>query len=550
MCIERGCILWVHWAWGPNPPRDFALVPNLQSNAAKLPLHAFAGSQHSFSRPIAQTRNMAAQDGPKLLWNQDSVRDVAESVGISLGEEPLRILTQDVEYRIGQVIIEALRFMRAADRTTLTVQDVSQALRVLDVEPLYGYESTRPLRYGEASLGPGQPLFYIDDEEIDFEKLINTPLPKVPRDISFTGGWRNGHDCEAGCACANSPIAHWLAIEGVQPLIPQNPTTAEASSKDLLPKGPGANPALAALAGNDNVSFRPSVKHVISKELILYFDKIQAAILDDDPDEEKMRLRAAALDSVRADPGLHQLLPYFVNFITNQVTHRHDDLFVLRQMMELAEAVIGNPHLFLDPYASALSAPVLTCLLSRKLGGSDNGTDSVQDQYRLRELASGLLGTIAKKYGKTNALLRPKLTRTCLKHFLDPTRTPAVHFGAISGLSAAGGPEAVRMLALPNMKSFDAAVLQPLREKGEASNLEFEALVGSIMKAIQTLVGGVAVSNGVNGASLAKGAEQINDYLGPIIGQRVAQLGNNTLNRAILEFKHLASGDAPGEHLE
>ena len=145
---------------------------------------------------------------------------------------------------------------------------------------------------------------------------------------------------------------------------------------------------MAALAGNDNVSFRPSVKHVISKELILYFDKIQAAVLDDDPDDEKTRLRAAALASVRADPGLHQLVPYFVTFITNQVTHRLDDLFVLRQMMELAEAVIQNPNLFLDPYASTISAPVLTCLMSRKLGGWDDGTDAIQDQYKLRELRS------------------------------------------------------------------------------------------------------------------------------------------------------------------
>lgn len=124
----------------------------------------------------------------RLLWNPENVKDVAESVGIgSLGDEALRTLAQDVEYRIGQVIVEALRFMRAAKRTTMTVQDISLALKVLDVEPLYGYESTRPLRYGEASLGPGQPLFYIEDEEVDFEKLINAPLPKVPRDMSFTG---------------------------------------------------------------------------------------------------------------------------------------------------------------------------------------------------------------------------------------------------------------------------------------------------------------------------------------------------------------------------
>ncbi|KXX75732.1 Transcription initiation factor TFIID subunit 6 [Madurella mycetomatis] len=465
---------------------------------------------------------MATSEGPKLLWNPDNVRDVADAIGISLSDEPLRVLAQDVEYRIGQVIVESLRFMRAANRTTLTVQDVSQALKVLDVEPLYGYESTRPLRYGEASLGPGQPLYYIDDEEVDFEKVINAPLPKVPRDMSFT--------------------AHWLAVEGVQPSIPQNPTTAEASSKDLLPKGPGANPALAALAGNDNVSFRPSVKHVISKELILYFDKIQAAILDDDPDEEKTRLREAALESVRSDPGLHQLLPYFVTFITNQVTHRLDDLFVLRQMMELAEAVIQNPNLFLDPYASALSAPVLTCLMSRRLGGpaEDEGADAVREQYRLRELAASLLEMIARKYGATSALLRPKLTRTCLKHFLDPTRTPAVLFGAISGVAASGGPEAVRVLVLPNLKSFDAAVLQPLHEKGEAHMPEFEMLVGGIMKAVESLVGGaMVVSNGVNGVDLSREAEQVIEFLGPIIGQRVGRLGNHTLNRAILEVRHL-----------
>lgn len=131
---------------------------------------------------------MAQQDAPKLLWNPDNVKDVAESVGIpNLNDDALRCLTQDVEYRIGQVLVEALRFMRASRRTTLTINDISTALKALNIEPLYGYDSTRPLRYGEASLGPGQPLFYLEDEEVDFEKLINAPLPKVPRDMSFTG---------------------------------------------------------------------------------------------------------------------------------------------------------------------------------------------------------------------------------------------------------------------------------------------------------------------------------------------------------------------------
>jgi len=122
------------------------------------------------------------------LWNSDTIKDVSESVGIaSLSDEVAKNLAMDVEYRIHQVLQEALKFMRHSKRTTLTTTDISYALRVLNVEPLYGYDSLRPLRFGEASVGPAQPIYYVEDEEVDFEKLINAPLPKVPREVTFTG---------------------------------------------------------------------------------------------------------------------------------------------------------------------------------------------------------------------------------------------------------------------------------------------------------------------------------------------------------------------------
>ncbi|KUJ17608.1 DUF1546-domain-containing protein [Mollisia scopiformis] len=449
---------------------------------------------------------------PKLVWNQENIRDVAESVGIpNLSDETVKVLAQEVEYRVGQVIVEAMRFMHAGKRTILGTQDISQALKVLDVEPLYGYESTRPLRFGEASLGPGQPLFYIEDEEVDFEKLINAPLPKVPRDVSFT--------------------AHWLAVEGVQPSIPQNPTTAEARANELVPKGPGANPTLGALAGNDNVTFKPLVKHVLSRELILYFDKVRAAILDESQDPEIVILRKSSLKSVQSEVGLQQLVPYFVQFVSEKVTHSINNLFVLRQMMELTQSVTENKNLFIEPYIASLVPPILTCLLGRTFGAP--GLDNLKEQYQLRDLAASLIGHISNKYSKSSGDLQSRLARTCLKYFLDPTRSLAEHYGAISGITLIGGPSAILTLILPTMKTYEYVLTKAQNERG-ANDESLRMLIGAIMKGIMTIAESpTQMMNGLNG-NAAEG-QLVEEYLGSTIGSRVVALGNHKLNKAILD---------------
>lgn len=115
-----------------------------------------------------------------------------------------------------------------------------------------------------------------------------------------------------------------------------------------MPKGPGANPTLAAIGGSNdsNITVKPLVKHVLSKELQLYFGKVCSALMDEGNDE----YRVAALASIRSDPGLHQLVPYFVQYIAEKVTHNMKNLFVLTQVIHLTSAMLDNESLYVDPY--------------------------------------------------------------------------------------------------------------------------------------------------------------------------------------------------------
>lgn len=313
----------------------------------------------------------------------------------------------------------------------------------------------------------------------------------------------------------------------MQPSIPQNPTTGSTSTSELLPKGPGAPVHLAALNGYDNVTVKPLVKHIVSKELQLYFDRICSAVLDEANDE----YRSAAFASLRTDPGLHQLIAYFVNFVQEKVTHSAKSLFVLTQMMHLTEALLANPSLYIDPYIASVVPPVLTCVVAKHLGSKEANASAPPTHYALRDLAASLLTYICRRYSKSSQTLKPRVARTLLKHLLDPNKPFGTHYGALIGLLGIIGADGMVVALLPNLKAYDAVLKEGLAD--ESKKADADMVIMAILRVLQE----IERSQGFMGRSEVPpdAKDSVIEKVGEVIGEKIMEMSRPGLIKAVLD---------------
>eukprot|EP00158_Paraphelidium_tribonemae_P006847 Partr_v1_DN27996_c1_g1_i1_m12036 putative transcription initiation factor TFIID len=256
------------------------------------------------------------------LLPAESIKVISESIGIPAPSDDVAMtLAQDIEYRLRDIIQEALKFMRHSKRNALSTDDINNALKVRNVERLYGFATTAPVHFKPVAVGSSS-VFYLDDDELDFDDIISAPMPKVPADITFT--------------------AHWLAVEGVQPAIPQNPAPIETRI-ELLSRRLQAEGKFDLLEKKKDV--KPLIRHVLTKELQLFYEKVASALLSKSSD-----LRDTALESIAEDHGIQQLLPYFIQFVTEQITKNMKNMDVISTMLRVLDSIMNNPNFFIEPY--------------------------------------------------------------------------------------------------------------------------------------------------------------------------------------------------------
>ena len=74
----------------------------------------------------------------------------------------------------------------------------------------------------------------------------------------------------------------------------------------------------AGLPVTNNVEVKPLVQHVLSMEHQIFYEKVTKAMKSEESRDSKTKV--AVLNNLEHDTGLAQLLPYFIQFICEQVS--------------------------------------------------------------------------------------------------------------------------------------------------------------------------------------------------------------------------------------
>lgn len=387
------------------------------------------------------------------MIEKESIEVIAQSIGVgNLSPDVLPAFAADVEYRVREIMQEAIKCMYHAKRTALTSDDVDTALQLRKMEPVY-VASANSLLFKRAPTSKG--LFYVDDKDVDFRQVIEAPLPKAPLDTAL--------------------VTHWLAIEGVQPAIPDNPplqvllTPFDNNNNNKKPDSKEDGVSVSV-----SLDIKTPVKHVLSIELQLYFEKITDLTVS----RSNSVIFNKALLSLATDAGLHPLLPYFIYFVAEEVTRNLNNFQLLFALMRLVRSLLHNPFMHIEPYLHQLMPSVMTCLVAKSLGNK-----LTDNHWELRNFTANLVALICRRFGYGYHNLQLRVTRTLLHAFMDPAKAYPQHYGAIKGITALGS-SVVRLLLLPNLDpylQFIEADMQLEKQKNESRRQEAWRVHGALM---------------------------------------------------------------------
>ncbi|CAE1236518.1 TAF6 [Acanthosepion pharaonis] len=325
---------------------------------------------------------------------------MAEAEGVTnLTDDGALILSEDLSYRLREIVQNSIEYMKHAKRRRLTTDDINDALRTSDMQPILGHGSPEPVTFKQVK---DADIHFVEDLDLNVANIaFNSYKPKETVELGIK--------------------SFWYAIEGVSKISP----VQNAAGKPVIVK---------------------KEKKELSDNMLCYYDYMVKAILG--ADEEAMKF---ALSDLKTNSKIVPLLPYFVNFVSNGVKTVSHDISQLTRLLHTVKALTNNSNLYLEPepYLGLLVQSVMYCGLE-PLAASIN---PLNDHWVLRDYAARLLGHIVKKWSVHNSALMQDTLKSLKEVICDLSRPFCSHYGAVMGLLALG-TKAIEDVLLPQLQVY------------------------------------------------------------------------------------------------
>mmetsp|Transcript_14639 Transcript_14639/g.23973 ORF Transcript_14639/g.23973 Transcript_14639/m.23973 type:complete len:526 (-) Transcript_14639:70-1647(-) len=289
---------------------------------------------------------------------------------------------------------------------------------------------------------------------------------------------------------------HWLAVDGVSPMIPMNEVWNTGKDGMHIHRG-GVDPLAPVLeldhddddddyennhTGNVKTKSEASIRirelqqRLLSEELQLYFSQVTSTIENQSSTQTDI---TTVLNGIRTDGGIQELVPFLSRFVATGLMNKKNlqNVTYCSRLIQIFDAMLDNPQLHLDLHLHQMFSPVGTCIVAKKLCREDS---RYEDHWSLRESAARCLVKACDMYGMQYTTMKPRVMKLLTQQALRMDRPLATQYGGIVGISLFG-PRAVDAFLLPVAQEYWECwegELQKLLVKNESCSGEDGGVVG------------------------------------------------------------------------
>ena len=329
-----------------------------------------------------------------MSLTEDWLQDVAESCKIDAVAPTLtRKILPVVEMQIKRIIQQAAKIQKRGKGRNLTVEDINLALSLNGLEEIYGLN---PPSDAVVAIGSGTTSSS-SSGSAGIINLLEFAKQHIPR-----------------CPLIPELSLHWLAVEGCQPLIPENPLSVTDKGKS----DSGAGGIAAAVDTERPWSLPKEMQHFFSRTTVLMLAGDHTAL-------------PTVLHALQKDVGIQDLVPYYSRFIYQQIKANANtkSLSMLKILVSAATALISNDALHIEFHIQQMLPAIFTCIVAARLC-----TSTSDNHWIVRNMAADLVAQSCRKYSDICPDLHARVCRT----YLD-TLTAALATAIPPSTTAASG---------------------------------------------------------------------------------------------------------------